>query len=493
MTFDELNALPTPESNAENKKPARNARGTVAQVKKRATATKAPVKGRPATRRSSGSSAVVMKAVAKKAPAKRGHKALAERNGTNGSDTEDVDDFEEEEPVAQVKPTKRSRPGKKAQEEEVVEEPVQVKKGRKAAVKEAVPKKEPKIKATAKSRTVKRAPEPEPAPEHFTIPETQPDADLMDVDISESIEVEEIPESMPLAPRPSGRRTQAQPNSRARRTSVGVRRTGSVSDSERDPVMRRRVGDLTRKLEAMTTKYETLKEAASSGRESNFEQLKKRTDGIAKDQDAVIKALKQQVTDLQSRTADLAALKKELALVSKESARLTTENKTLASQLSTAQTESKALSSKLAAARQLEPKTVPGSAVKSRNTGVVLPGTAELALAKKKEDLYRDLTNLVVVSVKKNEEDEDVYNCFQTGRNGSLNFLLTITSPAKSSTDSYDVEFIYQPLLEPVRDRDLLDLLPDYLTDDIFFPRGQAAKFYCKVLDSMGKKIVLEE
>jgi len=38
-----------------------------------------------------------------------------------------------------------------------------------------------------------------------------------------------------------------------------------------------------------------------------------------------------------------------------------------------------------------------------------------------------------------------------------------------------------------------LDLLPDYLTEEICFPRAQAAKFYCKVVDSMSKKIVLEE
>ncbi|KAI0584956.1 hypothetical protein Alg130_04991 [Pyrenophora tritici-repentis] len=51
MTVDELNALPTPESNSENKAPARKARGTVAQAKKAALATKATAKGRPATRR----------------------------------------------------------------------------------------------------------------------------------------------------------------------------------------------------------------------------------------------------------------------------------------------------------------------------------------------------------------------------------------------------------------------------------------------------------
>jgi hypothetical protein len=70
---------------------------------------------------------------------------------------------------------------------------------------------------------------------------------------------------------------------------------------------------------------------------------------------------------------------------------------------------------------------VPGSAVKPRTTGVVLPGTAEAAkeamLAKQKVDLYSDLTNLVVLGVKKNEDDEDVYDCLQTGRNGSKSSL----------------------------------------------------------------------
>jgi septal ring factor EnvC (AmiA/AmiB activator) len=144
------------------------------------------------------------------------------------------------------------------------------------------------------------------------------------------------------------------------------------------------------------------------------------------DQDAVIKALKQQISDFQSRTSDLAALKKELAAASKESARLVAENKKLADSLTSAQNESKTLSSKLAAARssvQPETKNVPGSAVKNRTTGVVLPGNAEAAkeatLAKQKVDLYSDLTNLVVLGVKRNEDDEDVYDCLQTGRNGS--------------------------------------------------------------------------
>jgi hypothetical protein len=170
---------------------------------------------------------------------------------------------------------------------------------------------------------------------------------------------------------------------------------------------------------------------------------------------------------------------------------------------------------------QPETKNVPGSAVKSRTNGVVLPGTVEAAkeatLVKQKVDLYSDLTNLVVLGMKKNDDDEDVYDCLQTGRNGSKSFVtpyhfyhpsplplkitILMTYPAlhfhltvAAGTGSYeDTEFIYQPLLNEQRDKELLDLLPDYLTEDICFPRGHAAKFYCKVVDSMSKKIVFEE
>jgi len=266
---DELNALPTPESNAENKAPAKKARGKAAQTKAMAPATKAAAKGRPATRRVSGSSVLKTNAaVAKKAPAKGGRKALAERKDVNGSDTEEVDEFEDD-AAPPVKATKRGRPAKA--QEEMVEAPAPAKRGRKPTAKEPAPKKD------TKARSKRAAPEPE----HVTIPETQPELEEDPMDIEDSIEVHEIPESMPPPPRPSARRAQAQPN-RARQTSAGARRAGSASDSERDPVLRRKVGDMTRKLEAMTVKYETLKDAASSGKDSNFEQLRKRTEQAAK-------------------------------------------------------------------------------------------------------------------------------------------------------------------------------------------------------------------
>jgi hypothetical protein len=71
-----------------------------------------------------------------------------------------------------------------------------------------------------------------------------------------------------------------------------------------------------------------------------------------------------------------------------------------------------------------------------------------------------------------------------------LHFHLSIAN----SEDAYeDTEFVYTPLLNEQRDRELLDLLPEYLTEEIAFPRGHVAKFYSKVLESMTKKIEIVE
>jgi regulator of replication initiation timing len=442
---DDLHAFPTPDSNTENKAPARKGGKAAVKAARPAPATKALTQGKKATRRTSGDSVLAVKkqsaAAAKKPGAKVGRKVLAELHN-NASDTEEVDEFGEEDEdemtasIEKMKPAKRGRPAKVKKEEAVAEVPLPMKKTRKVVEKEPAPKPASKAKAAANSKAAKRAPEPEPEPEE--IPETQPDADPMDVE--DSIEIDEIPESMPPPPpRPSARRNQQQPRN-ARQMSA-PRRAGSMSDSERDPALRRRVGEITKKLEAMTTKYETLKDVASLSKESSFEQLKRKTDQFAKgmhshpstgarltisiDQDAVIKALKQQISDLQTTSTNLSSVKKELATLKSANTTLENENKKLTTSLTTVQNENKSLSSKLAAARSApsEQKNVPGSAVKARTPGVVLPGAAEAAkdaqIKMAKVDLYSDLTNLVIVGIKKNEDGEEVYDCLQTGRNGS--------------------------------------------------------------------------
>ncbi|KAL6710887.1 hypothetical protein ACN47E_006762 [Coniothyrium glycines] len=495
MTHDELNARPTPDSNTENRAPTRKVRG---HPKDAANSTVGAPRGRPAPRRVGGSSVLGSKPTAtvmKKSASKGGRKALSERSNLNGSDTEDVEEFDQEEPTSQAKPARRGRPAKKAHEEDSRELPVPApaKRGRKAALKDTVVK---DVKAKANTKAKASRPVPDPTTAQATIPETQHEQHIDAMDLEQSIEIEEIPESVQPLPRQSVRNAHPQPN-RARQTAAGPGRAVSASDSERDPALRRKVGDLTRKLDALTIRYDALKAAASVGKESNFEQLRKCTEQTAKDQDSVIKALTRQISDFQSRASDLTTMKRELAQLTKENSRLSSDNKKLLDSLGSSQNENKTLSSKLAAARssvQPDVKTAPGSAVKPRAGGVVLPGTAEAAkeahLAKQKVDFYSDLTNLVVLGVKKNEDEDEVFDCLQTGRNGTLHFHLTVVSSSEAYSDT---EFVYQPLLNEQRDRELLDLLPDYLTEEICFPRNQAAKFYGRVVESMSQKIILEE
>lgn len=48
--------------------------------------------------------------------------------------------------------------------------------------------------------------------------------------------------------------------------------------------------------------------------------------------------------------------------------------------------------------------------------------------------------------------------------------------------------------MDAARDKDLIEILPDYLTEEICFPRSNAAKFYARVVDCLTKRIeVVEE
>lgn len=191
--------------------------------------------------------------------------------------------------------------------------------------------------------------------------------------------------------------------------------------------------------------------------------------------------------------------------LSSENKKLLTENSKLSTDVKSMAAENKTLSAKLAANRTAAASVesansrVPGSAVKP-NGGIRLMGTVEAAqvaqAAQLKEDLYSDLTGLIIRGVKR-ETEEDIFDCIQTGRNGSKSpkFLFSkfhadsgpalhfkLAAANEKTADSYeDAQCNYIPQLDPSRDKDLMDLLPDYLVDEITFPRPQAAKFYARV------------
>ena len=56
--------------------------------------------------------------------------------------------------------------------------------------------------------------------------------------------------------------------------------------------------------------------------------------------------------------------------------------------------------------------------------------------------------------------------------------------------DSFDeAQFTYLPQLDDNRDQDLIETLPDYLIEEITFPRPQAARFYARVMKSLTERL----
>ncbi|TID23663.1 Monopolin complex subunit pcs1 [Venturia nashicola] len=488
--------MPTPDSQIENKAPMKRKPGP----KKAAPTTKSNV----STRRTSAGSVLSRKmAVAKK------KKALAERAVLeDGNDTEEVDDFEQSAPPPKAKrgvkaaaapvkpPAKRGRKPKIAEPEPELEEEAPVKPAKKA----------PAVKVTRG----KRVKEPEPV-----IPETQPDP----MDIEETEIPTEIPETDHPAPEP--------PKPLAQRATTGGvrsisrqpeplnsrhRRGGSASDTERagEPALRRKLGDITKKFENLDLKYRNLKELGTIEAQSNFDKLRKSCDHRAKDQEEIIASLKRELSNQKSIASESRRLQTQLQSLQSENMRLQTENKTLSSSLATAQSslkasenEGKTLQAKLTTLRNSKAdapaKTVPGSAVKAR--GGVAAGKNAVASETEekmktmmlKEEMYSDLTGLMIHTVKK-DENEDIYDCIQTGRNGTLRFHLYIShntaNPSTTSTPGNvtayeDEEFAYLPILDQKNDRHLLEILPDYLQEEISFPRNAAPKFYEKIAKLM--------
>lgn len=269
--FIARDAMPTPDSAAENKTVTKKARGRPKGAPAKVTKTRAPA------RRISGR--LTAKAPAR-APTKGKRQALADRtNQQNAEDTEEVDEFAQEDEVMQdaeventavaVKQTKPKATQKKAA------------KGRPKTVKEAsitdysieaseASKPEPK-KAGRKKGPAKKEIAPEPSPEKV-IPETQ--APVMDIDNDTDEEIQQtITKSAP--------NVRSRSDSRARHPSVQRRRAGSASDTERDrgdPILRRKLGEMTKKYENLHIKYQDLKEIGLKESERNFERLKKQSD-----------------------------------------------------------------------------------------------------------------------------------------------------------------------------------------------------------------------
>jgi len=163
------------------------------------------------------------------------------------------------------------------------------------------------------------------------------------------------------------------------------------------------------------------------------------------DANDLIASLKKELAEVRKTSSatitDSAKLQSQVAVLTAENEKLKEEHKATVTSLTESQNESKALTAKLEAARKTNAATdkVPGSAVKKiehgKGHGASAESVKENAL---KEELYRDLTGLIITSVKR-KDGEDEYSCIQTGRNGSkflslLLLLLPILMTSFSST-----------------------------------------------------------
>ncbi|KAI1324971.1 hypothetical protein F5Y16DRAFT_281979 [Xylariaceae sp. FL0255] len=265
----------------------------------------------------------------------------------------------------------------------------------------------------------------------------------------------------------------------------------SASDSElNDPSLRRRIGEWTRKYEALETRYSDLREIGVKEAERNFDRLKKQSEERAETDKQLIATLKAQVAAQAEVAKESERLKRQLEESLSQTQELQAKIDKLQTSLTEAKTETKTLTTKLAAARQAEATAVkvPGSAIKNNhgNKQIIAGAEAAAQLAQTKENLYGDLTGLLVCGVKR-ENGEEVFDCVQTGRNGTLHFKLAISTDASSDSID-DVQFMYLPQLDAARDAELIDTLPDYLVEEITFPRLHAAKFYSRVVKALSER-----
>jgi len=158
----------------------------------------------------------------------------------------------------------------------------------------------------------------------------------------------------------------------------------------------------------------------------------------------LIASLKKELATQKALAQESRSIQKEIASRDEDLAKTRALADQLSNSLSEAQNENKALQAKLAHSRSasvavesLGSKT-PGSAIKGKvqtQARTIMVGSAEAAqaaqVAQLKEDLYSDLTGLILRGVERKAES-DTYDCIQTGRNGSESFGLSYLADAMS-------------------------------------------------------------
>ncbi|POS79742.1 hypothetical protein DHEL01_v201873 [Diaporthe helianthi] len=331
------------------------------------------------------------------------------------------------------------------------------------------------------------------------VPETQMDSG-MDIDAEEAQDqVEDLPTFSRFSAPPSAQRVSSYhvPLSASKRSA-------SSSLIESEPSTRRQLGEITRKYEALELRYRELRNVAVVEAEKNFDQLRRQSDEKTQASNELVKNLKSELAAQRQLAKEGQRSQQQFEASQTKVDKLQAQITEMTTTLSESKTEIKSLTTKLNAARAAEATAtaaaqaasvrIPGSAMKPSAMGgrgfdqaQVQAQMQATQTAKMKENLYSDLTGLVVTGIRR-DGPEDVYDCIQTGRNGTLHFKLAIANE-NSDENTDEAEFMYKPQLDERRDSQLIEMLPEYLVEEISFPRAHAAKFYSRVLKSLTERL----
>ncbi|TFA97425.1 Monopolin complex subunit pcs1 [Trichoderma ghanense] len=252
--------------------------------------------------------------------------------------------------------------------------------------------------------------------------------------------------------------------------------------SNRDDV-RRQLSVLQKSYSKLEKRYQKLQEIGVKQAEQNFEQLKAQAEENSRVANELIAQLKEEVAEQSKAIQQAEQLQSRLGQSETEVEDLRAQLSAANQSLAQSRSETKNLYTKLAATRNSETSSK-GPATSNR---AAQNEKESKQAAQVKEDLYADLTGLIVRDVRRIDK-EDVFDCIQTGRNGTLHFKLALED--MDAAESYEeLQFTYRPQLDEDRDSDLIEVLPDYLTEEITFPRHQASKFYARVIKSLMERI----
>ncbi|EMR08128.1 hypothetical protein PNEG_03566 [Pneumocystis murina B123] len=223
--------------------------------------------------------------------------------------------------------------------------------------------------------------------------------------------------------------------------------------------MEKRLEETIRKMEEFEEKYNCLKNLRQTEVESNFLAYQEIAESRFKASQALIDSLTKDMDIKDKRLNELSSCLVDLKAQKKEFEKISENLKSTEQALNHAKSQISYLNTKLSS-------------------------RSKLSMVQLKEELYSDLTGLLIRDVK-SDSKKTVFDCLQTGRNGTLHFKLSLFSDPSSHLHE---RFSYTPLFDQERDAFLLNCLPEYLTDEIIFEKDQAAMFSWRLSSALQKK-----